>query len=375
MSKGAGRWAALVVTSFLVHGALTVNSTETALWNTQGQHGSLLVQQLADTAAPLAMGRDMVSLSVLTTRYEHHPGIASIRIFNSHNERLAEAGLTRDEGRLFSAPLQLQQQLLGQVDLRLVTPGKGDIIRASLGNLGISAVLHLLLLAGVVFMSHQKTAPARGTPVRTQPSVPTSVPAATLETPVELSATPASGSHLHIALDDPNGLLHRVNATLADEMLTVFDQLIDRTARLYGGEVATPFGTDGVTVHFLDGEAAERPLRALAAAQLFLQLVTDVTNERRACGRLTLPCKAGIVHEQASAVAAATLARTAPAERILTSLPNAAYALPCRLGGAVRLAVSETHAHQVAKVESFDTEYQQQINNQSKRILAPAETA
>jgi hypothetical protein len=92
MSKGTGRWTALVVTSFLVHGALTVNSTETALWNAQGQQGSLLVQQLADAAAPLAMGRDMISMSVLTARYEHHPGIASVRIFNPHNERLAEAG-------------------------------------------------------------------------------------------------------------------------------------------------------------------------------------------------------------------------------------------------------------------------------------------
>jgi hypothetical protein len=71
-------------------------------------------------------------------------------------------GLTSDDGRLFSAPLQLQQQSLGQVDLRLLTPDKGAIVQASLGNLGISAVLHLLLLAGVLFMSQQKAAPARG---------------------------------------------------------------------------------------------------------------------------------------------------------------------------------------------------------------------
>jgi hypothetical protein len=73
--------------------------------------------------------------------------------------------------------------------------------------------------------------------------------------------------------------------SMADEMLTVFDQFVDRAARLYGGEVATPFGPEGVCVHFQDGEAAERPLRALAAAQLFLQLVNDAAEERRACGR------------------------------------------------------------------------------------------
>ena len=51
MSKGAGRWAALVATSFLVHGALTINSTETALWNAQGQQGSLLVQDVVNAIA------------------------------------------------------------------------------------------------------------------------------------------------------------------------------------------------------------------------------------------------------------------------------------------------------------------------------------
>lgn len=373
MGKGAGRWTALVATSFFVHGALTVNSTETALWNTQGQQGSLLVKQLADAAAPLAMGRDMVSLSVLTTRYEHHPGIASIRIFNPLNERLAEAGLTSDEGRLFSAPLQLQQQHLGQVDLRLMTPGKGDIVRASLGNLGISALLHLLILAGALFMSQQKKASIRGAANRSTSSPAPSLP----QPPTEgvAPSTPHAGSHLHIALDDPNGLLHRVSAAMADEMLTVFDQLIDRAARLYGGDVATPFGPDGVTVHFLAGEEGDRPLRALAAAQLFLQLVADASEERRACGRLSLACKAGVVHGQAGAGPAATLARTAPADRILTTLPAAEHVLPCRLGGAFQLAINDAEAIQVAMVDAFATEYQQLISNQSLRILAPTETA
>lgn len=378
MSKGTGRWAALVATSFMVHAALTINSTETALWNAQGQHGSLLARQLADAAAPLALGRDMVSLSVLTARYEHHPGIASVRIFNPLNERLSEAGLTSDDGRLFSAPLQWQQQALGQVDLRLVTPGKGDIVRASLGNIGLSATLHLLILAGALFMTRtpapvsRGAQPATGTP-RPSQTPAESAPAAQPRTPSP--ALLASGSHLHIALDDPNGLLRRVNAAMADEMLTVFDQLIDRAARLYGGEVATPFGPEGVVIHFSEGAAEERPLRALAAAQLFLQLVNDAASERRAFGRLCLPCKAGVTHEQADSTDAAILARTAPADRILTSIPSSRVDLPCHLGTAYRLAVSDTISMQVALVEGFATEYQQLIANQSQHILAPAEPA
>jgi hypothetical protein len=182
-----------------------------------------------------------------------------------------------------------------------------------------------------------------------------------------------TGSYLHIALDDPNGLLHRVNAVMADEMLTVFDQFVDRAARLYGGEVATPFGPEGVCVHFQNGDATERPLRALAAAQLFLQLVNDATEERRACGHLALPCKAGVAHN-APAALAATLARTVPTDRILTTLPSAEHILPCRLEPAVRLAVNETDSVQVAMVATFAPEYQQLISNQSGRILAPAES-
>ena len=376
MSKGTGRWVALVATSFMVHAALTVNTTETALWNAQGQQGSLLAQQLADAAAPLALGRDMVSLSVLTARYEHHPGIASVRIFNPRNERLSEAGLTGDDGRLFSAPMQWQQQALGQVDLRLLVPSRGDILRNSLNNVGLSALLHLMLLAGVLFMARTPTPSPRGAqqaagPVRpSQPAMraPDAIPAAA---PVSLH----SGSHVHIALDDPNGLLRRVNAAMANEMLTVFDQLIDRVARLYGGEVATPFGPDGVVIHFCAGVAEERPLRALAAAQLFLQLVNDAAAERRAFGRLCLPCKAGVIHEQADGSDAAVLARTAPADRILTSVPAAAVDLPCQLGTAHPLALSETVSVPVALVDTFAPEYQQLIQSQSQHILAPAEPA
>lgn len=377
MSKGTGRWAALVATSFMVHAALTINSTETALWNAQGRHGSLLARQLADAAAPLALGRDMVSLSVLTARYEHHPGIASVRIFNPLNERLSEAGLTSDDGRLFSAPMQWQQQALGQVDLRLVTPGKGDIVRASLGNIGLSAVLHLLILAGALFMTRSPAPVSRGAQPSAGTSRPPASPAAgTTAAPVAPAPVAmASGSHLHIALDDPNGLLRRVNAAMADEMLTVFDQLIDRVARLYGGDVATPFGPDGVIIHFREGAPDERPLRALAAAQLFLQLVNDAASERRAFGRLCLPCKAGVIHEQADSADAATLARTAPADRILTSIPSSRVDLPCHLGTAYRLAVSETTSVQVALVEGFAPEYAQLIANQSQHILAPAEPA
>jgi uncharacterized membrane protein affecting hemolysin expression len=115
MNKGTGRWAALLVASFVAHTALTVNSSETAVWNEQGRQGSLLAQQLADAAAPLALARDMVSLSVLTSRYENRPGVMGVRLYNARQELIAETGDSGSRGRLFTAKVQLQQQALGQV--------------------------------------------------------------------------------------------------------------------------------------------------------------------------------------------------------------------------------------------------------------------
>lgn len=378
MGKGTGRWAVLVGASFLVHGALTVNSTETALWNAQGQQGTLLAQQLADAAAPLALARDMVSLSVLSARYEAHPGVASLRLYNPLNERLAEAGQTTDEGRLFSAPMHLQQQVLGQIDLRLVTPSSGDIVRASLGNIGLSALLHLLLLAGGLFMERREAVATRGARPLTPDPLTHEHQRAPVPAPVAVPANTAStlpGSYLHIALDDPNGLLRRVNAAMADELLTLFDQFIDRVARFYGGDVTTPFSPEGVTVRFAEGDAEDISFRALAAAQLFLQLVDEAAEERRACGRLTLSCKAGVLHDSQESSISGILARTAPSGRILSSLPANLHTLPCRLSQSYRLAVSDDTSLQVAVIEAFAPEYQQLINNQSQHILAPVEPA
>src|SRR6218665_3121229 len=266
--KGTGRWAALLAASFLAHISLTVNSTDSALWNSQGQEGSLLVQQLADAAAPLALARDMVSLSVLASHYDGRPGISSVRLYNKQHELIAETGPTANEGRLFTAPVRLQQQTLGEVELRLSTPSRADIVRQSMGNILISALLHSLIFLAGLFLRKQAPAGNRGASPATTAIRRENAPA-----PQTTTATPGANSHqeasgtslLHIALDDPNGLLSRVNVGMADELLSLLDQFVDRAARLYGGEVSTPFSTEGVLVRFTQDNIQEREFHALAA--------------------------------------------------------------------------------------------------------------
>ncbi|MDF3030477.1 MAG: hypothetical protein K0R03_1035 [Moraxellaceae bacterium] len=368
-NKGTGRWAALLAASFVAHTAFIVNSTETALWNEQGRMGLVLGQQLADTAAPLALSRDMISLSVLAGRYEGRPGIDSVRLYNARHELIAESGDTRDSGRLFTTPMNLQQQALGQVEMRLSVPPRGQLVRENLGNIGLSALLHALVFLSGFFLSARTPAPRplqQATPLGNSPAAPAPVvPAHHQGTEITL---------LHIALDDPNGLLTRVSASMADELLNVFDQFIDRAARLYGGEVTGPFSPEGVLVRFAQPDALEREFQALAAAALFLQLVQDSAEERRQHGRLCLGAKAGVLHGRDDAHVAAVLAHTAPAAgRILGTLPGSMLGTRCRLSAPFQLAVSNTQSLQAALVEEFAPEYRQLISNQSQQILGPLE--
>lgn len=372
--KGTGRWAALLAASFLAHTALSVNSTDTALWNAQGQEGSLLVQQLADAAAPLALSRDMVSLSVLASRYEGRPGIRGVRLYNSQHELIAETGDTGSDGRLFSTPISLQQQALGEVELRLDNPSRGDIVRHSMGNILLSALLHGLIFIAGLFLRSQEPEVRRGA---------SQVIARTPEkenVPEVVASAPSTAEHgdstlLHIALDDPNELLTRVNAGMADELLSLLDQFIDRAARLYGGEVATPFSPAGVLVYFRQDDVQERELHALAAARLFLQLIADSLEERRQYGHLCLGAKAGVLQQGNHADIAAMLAQMAPADRILSSQATSALGAHCRFSASYRLDIGQAETLQVSLVESFSVEYQQLIHNQSQQILGRAESA
>jgi hypothetical protein len=377
--KGTGRWAALLAASFLAHMALTVNSTDSALWNSQGQQGSLITQQLADAAAPLALARDMVSLSVLASHYEDRAGINSVRLYNMQHELMTEAGISTHQGRLFMAPVRLQQQALGTVELRLATPSRADIVRHSMGNILISALLHGLIFLAGLFLRNQTPLSRRGASPSTTQARHENMMAAQTSPAMPAATKPTAHapniSLLHIALDDPNGLLGRVNAGMADELLSLLDQFVDRAARLYGGEVSTPFSITGVLLRFTQENAQEREFHALAAGRLFLQLIADSMEERRQHGRLCLGAKAGVLHASDDAKIAAMLAQMAPADRILANTASSALGTQCRFSASYRLDIGQGETLQVALVETFASEYLQLISNQSQQILGPTEAA
>lgn len=384
VSKKTGRWALLLLASFIGHVLLTVNSTATALWNEQGRSGRLLSQQLADAAAPLALAHDRVSLSVLASRYDQHPAVSSLRLYDVQDELLATTGGDNSDSRLFTAPLQLQQQALGRLELRLHSSSRADILRLSMANIGLSALLHLLLfLAGLLLMTRQPgSRQPHGTPRQSASVSPAPLPdtAATALTPPVATtppAAPATCSLLHIALDDANGLLARVNAQMADDMLSLFDQLIDRAAQLYGGSVLSPFSPEGVLLRFNQDDAQEQEQHALAAAALFLQLVEASQQARRPHGLLCLGAKAGLMlsctENDDTLQQARLLAQMAPAGRILCSAGSSDLQDCCLLGQIHQFEGGQGQLLRAQLVDDFVPEYRQLIWRQSQQILLPAE--
>ncbi len=356
-----GYLAAATLASFAVHTGLLVNSVEGELWREQGQNGRLLARQLAEAAAPAVLAQDMVSLSVLLGRYEGQPGISSVRLYNGRKELLTQHGQDSHDERQFIIPLQVQDQSLGHMDLRLTTPARGDVLRRNAGNIGLSALLHLGLLGLLLGLSRR---PAATQPLAPQPGQPT-------------SPAPQAVALLHLTLDDPNQLLLRVNASTADELLTVLDHLLDRAARLYGGEVLAPFSPEGTVVRFSQSSDEERSQQAVLCGQLFLQLASLAQEQRRHANLFSLPVKAGLHHapadDDSNRRTAQLLALTAPSGLLLTStqaLGDGALSY-CQTGQPLSLALGQGRELPITVIEKLQPEYQQLVYNQSLQLLTP----
>lgn len=374
--KGIARWVLLLVVSFVVHAAIIVNNTETALWNAQSREGELLARQIADAAAPLMLSRDRVSLSILSSQYEQHSEVGSLRIYNNRGELVSESLENHRNGRLFPMPVRLQQQELGHLELRLAAPSVSAIVNQSAANLGLSLLLHLIILVGSLFLvSANRQAPNARHPTKPEPVAAASpvapVPA---PAPAEVKPEPSTAvSLLHLALDDPHRLLTRVNASMADELLTFFDQLVDRVALLYGGTVDAPFGVDGVQIRFEQSDVQEREFHAIAAASLFLKLVEDANEKRQAYNQLSLNTKAGVLHSQQAydSLPAITskIAELAPSRHILSTKPSTSLHNRCQFGATHSLQITDQDSLSVLVVESLTPEYMQLVHNQCQQIL------
>ncbi len=285
----------LFVVSYLIHAMLLVNSAESELHNAQQPVGKLLVEQLASTAAPLLMNKDTVGLGLLANRVGDTPAILSLRVTDSHNEVIATGGNAPSQsGHVFQAPIEMEKQRLGEAEVVLTSPARGDIIRDSMVNLLLSLLLHVFMAAWIgwpqLFQGRFRIPILQALPSLAKPIPPE--PVAIAPEPVPEPVKPAASVFLHFVFDDRKNLMQKVNVSTADQLLLVVDKLLRRSARLNMGKIIQSLSPEGAIVRFDADNIQDCMARAMSCGRLFLKLTDTAYQHRRQAKQFTLRMKA-----------------------------------------------------------------------------------
>jgi len=286
----------LFVVSYLIHAMLLVNSAESELHNAQKSVGNLLVEQLANSAAPLIMNKDSVGLGLLANQIGDTPAILSLRIINSRHEVIATGGNAPSQsGHIFRTPIELEKQTLGDAEIILTTPARGDIIRDSIVNLLLSLLIHVFMAAWIgwpqLFQGRFRIPilQALPEPVQAVAVAPVSTPPTPAPEPVKAAAS----VFLQFCFDDRKNLMQKVNVSTAEQLLFIVDKLLRRAVRLHSGKVIQSLNADGASVRFDGDHIDDCMARALACGRLFLKLTDSAYQHRRQAKQFALRMKVG----------------------------------------------------------------------------------
>ncbi len=285
----------LLAVSYLSHAILLVHNAEAEAVRAQHGVGVLLAEQMAENAGPLVQNRDTVGLGLMTDRFGKSRDVLSVRVLSSGN--LTLAGRTAPQssgGNRYTAPILLDNQTLGSAEVVLAAPARGELVRESGFPLLLSLALHGLIFArirwpgllGRIRVPILQPLPA----LRRTASPPSPTPTEPLP-----QLPPASTMLLQIVLDDGKGLMQRVNASTAEQLLVILEKLLHRAAKLYQGKIIHPFGPEGALVRFDGDNADDTSARALACSRLYLALADAAYQQRRAAKLFALPVKLAVM--------------------------------------------------------------------------------
>ncbi len=141
-----GLFASLIILSFALHTFLMVIATTHQLNENRASQGQLMTSQLvADSLSELEPS-NTVSLALLANRYATNPSVAYIRILNSSKQVLATGGLSKTrEGEVFVRDALQNEKKVGSIEITLVKPSIGEILRTQWLTILISLLIHGLL--------------------------------------------------------------------------------------------------------------------------------------------------------------------------------------------------------------------------------------
>lgn len=284
----------LFVASYFIHAMLLVNSAETELANHQKPIGQLLSEQLAISAAPLIANQDSVGLGLLANNVGSTEAILGLKISNSQEQVLAAGGQGQSQqGQNFIAPIQLNNKVLGSVEITLSSAQRGEIIQHSVVNLVLSFVVHLFL---ALWIGWPQLFSNIRIPILQEPKAPTPEPEPIVLVVEPEPVKPAASVWVAIGFDDPKGLITKVNASTIDQFLQIIDKLIKRTTRLYSGKSLSNLTSDGLVIKFEGDNLADCSQRALLSSRLLIKLVNTAYGQRREAKQFALKVKASILN-------------------------------------------------------------------------------
>ncbi|ENU81914.1 hypothetical protein F975_00530 [Acinetobacter sp. ANC 3789] len=141
-----GLFASLLIVSFALQTFLLVIATTHQLKENRASQGQLLTTQLVTDSLHELDPANRVSLALLVDRYKTNPSIASIRILDASNQVLATDGLYKTrEGEVFSRDALQNEKKVGSVEVTLIKPSIGEILRSEWLAILASLILHFVL--------------------------------------------------------------------------------------------------------------------------------------------------------------------------------------------------------------------------------------
>ncbi|RFS35211.1 MULTISPECIES: hypothetical protein [Acinetobacter] len=343
-----GLFASLLIVSFAFHTFLLVLATTHQLNENRASQGQLMTSQLVTDSISEMEPANTVSLALLADRYATNPSVASIRILNSAKQVLATGGQTKTrEGEVFVRDALLNEKKVGTVEITLIQPSIGEILRTQWLAILVSLIIHGLLwlayrgiarpsrteyLARINNESRLKHEIQSLTQALEQEKHAAAVAIAQAQQNAQNKAKKehkpvvidSSSLALNIQYYDPKQLLDTVNKTVSGPYFNLCQLFLNKATELCVQHYKLN-SSDICTVHKFDDQgaiisiSADTPngLQCLTMISAVFQLLSDVLYKRyREERRFVLQTRSAI----SSAVEAMQLSSVQAAERLVQQL-------------------------------------------------------
>lgn len=298
-----------------------------------------MTRQLAEDSLANMIPVDTVSLALLANRYSARPDVAALKITASDGRVLTTGGAAPTRaGEVFHKKILLDKQPVGDIELILIEPSFGEIIRDQWLPLLLAAFMHMLLwllyrviarptrseylatlarerqlkeqvLALKLTVETAQKNAVIAQAIAQQKREGTPVQAATVQQPAEALPPQAAAYVLHISFADPKQLLGTLSPGLARPYFhlcqTLLEQAITQTKQqmqvVVDCTVLQAFGENGAVVAVNKNEKTTTPNIALflvKLAKLFNELTDVVYRRHREIKRFALHTRCAVTEQQ-----------------------------------------------------------------------------